>query len=121
MGHAYDQVPIHKVEDQAAMINRSMDILERFTGKRPVGWLGPGLTQMLDTPEILVEAGVKYIGDWVYDDEPTVIRPAKGRLVALPYTVEINAITMMIVQHHEGDPRLKPAKDLSDRLYAEGK
>src|SRR5215467_10856104 len=25
MGHAYDQIPIHKVEDQAAMINRSMD------------------------------------------------------------------------------------------------
>ncbi len=42
MGHAYDQMPIHKVEDQAAMINRSMDILERFSGKRPVGWLGTG-------------------------------------------------------------------------------
>ena len=37
MGHAYDQMPIHKVEDQAAMINRSMDILERFTGTRPLG------------------------------------------------------------------------------------
>ena len=103
MGHAYDQMPIHKVEDQAAMINRSMDILERFTGKRPVGWLGPGLTQTFETPELLVDAGVKYIGDWVYDDEPTVIRTAKGPLVTLPYTVEINDITMMIVQHHESD------------------
>src|SRR5215207_2031814 len=28
MGHAYDQIPIHKVEDQAAMINRSMDVIE---------------------------------------------------------------------------------------------
>ncbi|MFL4969499.1 MAG: polysaccharide deacetylase family protein, partial [Xanthobacteraceae bacterium] len=74
MGHAYDQIPIHKVEDQAAMINRSMDVIERFTGKRPVGWLGPGLTQTLETPELLVNAGVKYIGDWVYDDEPTFIR-----------------------------------------------
>ena len=53
------------------MINRSMDILEKFTGKRPVGWLGPGLTQTLETPELLAAAGVKYIGDWVYDDEPT--------------------------------------------------
>ena len=48
-----------------------MDILETFTGKRPVGWLGPGLTQTLETPDLLVEAGVKYIGDWVFDDEPT--------------------------------------------------
>ena len=35
------------------MINRSMDIMEKFTGKRPVGWLGPGLTQTLETPELL--------------------------------------------------------------------
>ncbi len=76
---------------------------------------------MLDTPEILVEAGVKYIGDWVYDDEPTVIRTAKGPLVTLPYTVEINDITMMIVQHHESEYLLKRAKDQFDRLYAEGK
>ena len=40
MGHAYDQMPIHRIEDQAGMIVRSMDILERFSGKRPLGWLG---------------------------------------------------------------------------------
>jgi peptidoglycan/xylan/chitin deacetylase (PgdA/CDA1 family) len=121
MGHAYDQIPIHKVEDQAAMINRSMDVIERFTGKRPVGWLGPGLTQTLDTPELLVDAGVKYIGDWVYDDEPTFIRTANGPLVTLPYTIELNDIPMMIVHHHESDYLLKRAIDQFDRLYAEGK
>ena len=48
-----------------------MDVIEKFTGKRPVGWLGPGLTQTLRyARKLLVEAGVKYIGDWVYDDEP---------------------------------------------------
>ena len=78
MGHAYDQQPIHKSEDQAGMINRSMDVIEKFTGTRPVGWLGPGLTQTLETPELLAKAGVKYIGDWVYDDEPTVIKTAEG-------------------------------------------
>ena len=121
MGHAYDQGPIHKEADQAAMINRSMDILERFCGKRPVGWLGPGLTQTLETPELLVAAGVKYIGDWVYDDEPTTIRTANGPLVTLPYSVELNDIPMMIVQHHESEYLLKRATDQFDRLYAESK
>jgi allantoinase len=120
MGHAYDQMPIHKVEDQAAMINRSMDVIEKFTGTRPVGWLGPGLTQTLETPEILAEAGVKYIGDWVYDDEPTVIRTAKGPLVTLPYTIELNDIPMMIVHHHESDYLTRRAIDQFDRLYQEG-
>ena len=119
MGHAYDQMPIHRIEDQAGMIARSMDILERFSGKRPLGWLGPGLTETLETPELLASAGVKYIGDWVYDDEPTVIRTAKGPLVTLPYTIECNDIPMMLIQHHESDYLLKRTIDQFDRLYAE--
>jgi hypothetical protein len=50
-----------------------------------------------------------------------VIRTAKGPLVTLPYTVEINDITMMIVQHHESDYLARRAIDQFDRLYAEGK
>ena len=50
MGHSYEQGPIHKEPDQKAMIDRSMDVLEKFTGKRPVGWLGPGLTQTWRRP-----------------------------------------------------------------------
>ena len=120
MAHAWEQGPIQKEDDQAAMIRRSMDRLEAFTGSRPVGWLGPGLTQTLETPELLAEAGVKYIGDWVYDDEPTTIRTTKGPLVTLPYTVELNDIPMMLVQHHESDYLLRRAIDQFDRLYAEG-
>jgi allantoinase len=120
MGHAFEQGPIHQIADQRGMIHKSMDVLEAFWGKRPLGWLGPGLTQTLDTPEYLAEAGVKYIGDWVYDDEPTVITTAKGPLVTLPYTVELNDIPMMIVQHHEGAYWLQKCTDAFDRLYQEG-
>jgi allantoinase len=120
MGHAYEQGPIHAEPDQKAMVARSLDIIERFTGKRPVGWLGPGLTETLDTPEILAAAGVKYIGDWVYDDEPTTIRTAAGPLMTLPYTLELNDIPMMIVQHHESEYLWRRVIDQFDRLYAEG-
>jgi peptidoglycan/xylan/chitin deacetylase (PgdA/CDA1 family) len=120
MGHAFEQMPIHKVEDQRDMVHRSMDLLERFAGKRPVGWLGPGLTQTLDTPEILAEAGVRYIGDWLWDDEPVEIATAKGPLVTLPYTAELNDIPAMIVQHHESPYWLTRCRDAFDRLYAEG-
>src|SRR5438093_5224040 len=121
MGHSYQQGPIHQEPDQAAMIERSLSTIERFTGTRPIGWVGPGLTQTVETPELLVSAGVKYIGDWVYDDEPTAIRTAKGPLVTLPYTVEINDIGIMIIQHHESEHLAKRAIDQFDRLYAEGK
>jgi len=120
MGHSYVQGPIHKLADQRATIRKSLDTIAQFTGKRPVGWLGPGLTQTYETPDLLAEAGVQYIGDWVYDDEPTEIATSHGKLVTLPYTVELNDIPMMIVQHHHADIFLKRACDQFDRLYAEG-
>ena len=120
MGHSWEQGPIHKEPDQPAMIARSLDTLEKFTGKRPVGWLGPGLTQTLETPEHLAKAGIQYIGDWVYDDEPTEIRTANGPLVTLPYTVECNDIPMMVVQHHEGAYWRQKCIDTFDRYYKEG-
>jgi peptidoglycan/xylan/chitin deacetylase (PgdA/CDA1 family) len=119
MGHSYVQGPLHAVEDQRALIEQSLDTLKAFTGKRPVGWLGPGLTQTYDTPDLLAAAGVQYIGDWVHDDEPTEIRTKHGPLVTLPYTVELNDIPMMIVQHHTAEEFLKRATDQFDRLYME--
>jgi hypothetical protein len=120
MGHAFDQIPMHKVDDQRAMIAKSLDTLEAFWGERPIGWLGPGLTQTLDTPDLLAAAGVKYIGDWVYDEEPTVIRTDHGPLVTLPYSAELNDIPVLVLQHHEAAYWLKKCRDAFDQLYREG-
>ena len=120
IGHSYEQGPIHREEDEVGMIKRSLDTIEKFTGKRPRGWLGPGLTQTLETPDNLAAAGVQYIGDWVYDDEPTEIQTASGPLVTLPYSVETNDIPMMLVQHHEADYWTKKCLDTFERYYEEG-
>ena len=120
MAHAYEQMPIHKVADEQGMIVKAIETLETFWGRRPIGWLGPGLTQTFATPEHLAAAGIKYIGDWVYDDEPTVIQTAKGPLVTLPYSVELNDIPMMLVQHHEAEHWFRRCADAFDRLYPEG-
>ena len=120
MGHAFEQMPIHKVADQQRMIEESLSALECFTGSRPLGWLGPGLTETEETPDLLTAAGVKYIGDWVYDDEPTEITTAHGPLVTLPYSVELNDIPIMLVQHHESAYFTTRCIDSFERLYREG-
>jgi peptidoglycan/xylan/chitin deacetylase (PgdA/CDA1 family) len=119
MAHAYDQIPMHKLDDQAAMIERSLDVIERFTKKRPVGWLGPGLTQTFETPDLLTKAGIKYIGDWVYDDEPTEIMTANGPLVTLPYTVEQNDIPVMMIHQHQSSYWTTRLTETFDQLYEE--
>jgi len=120
MGHGYIQMPTHQVEDQPAMIRRTLDAIERFAGYRPKGWLGPGLTQTLDTPDHLTAAGIRYIGDWVLDDQPCDVATAHGRLVAMPYPLELNDVPMMGVQHHRSDVFLERVRDSFDRLYVEG-
>ncbi len=117
--HGYDQVPMHKSEDQRAVIMKSMDIIEKFSGKRPRGWFGPGLTQTFDTLDYLSEAGVEYIGDWVLDDEPVTLKTKHKPVVALPYNFEIHDIVMMALQHHPSDMMYARARDQFEWLYAE--
>jgi peptidoglycan/xylan/chitin deacetylase (PgdA/CDA1 family) len=90
MGHGWFQRPMHLVEDQRAAIHRALDTIEAFTGTRPVGWLGPGLTQTLETTVLLAEAGLRYCADYVLDDEPMWIRTAHGLMATMPYSVELN-------------------------------
>jgi peptidoglycan/xylan/chitin deacetylase (PgdA/CDA1 family) len=117
--HGYDQVPMHKLEDQRAVIGKAMDIITKFSGKKPRGWFGPGLTQTFDTLDYLSEAGIEYIGDWVLDDEPVMLKTTHKPVVALPYNFEIHDIVMMALQHHPSDLMHTRALDQFDWLYKE--
>ena len=101
--HGYDQVPMHKLDDQKAVIDKSMAIIAKFWGKRPRGWFGPGLTQTFDTLDHLSAAGIEYIGDWVLDDEPVTLKTRHKPVVALPYNFELHDIVMMALQNHPSD------------------
>ena len=117
--HSYDQVAMHKVDDQKATIEKSLDIIEKFCGKRPRGWFGPGLTQTFETLDLLAGAGIEYIGDWVLDDQPVKVKTAHGPMVALPYNYEIHDIAQQMIQYHESEIYEKRARDAFDCLYEE--
>ena len=121
MGHSYDQRPIHFEPNQRAMIRRAVKVIKAYTGKQPVGWLGPGFTETLDTPDLLAEAGIKYVADWPLDDEPCELKTEHGTLLSLPYSIELNDIAMMMVQHHPASEFVTRCMDYFDRVYAESK
>jgi peptidoglycan/xylan/chitin deacetylase (PgdA/CDA1 family) len=120
IAHGYEQIPMHKVEDQPRAIKRALDTLERAAGKRPIGWLAPGLTQTLETMDHLAAAGLRYTCDFAHDEEPSTIQTANGNLVTLPYTVEMSDITVMALQHHGGEVFYQRGVDQFERLYREG-
>ncbi|HKC33875.1 MAG TPA: polysaccharide deacetylase family protein, partial [Xanthobacteraceae bacterium] len=117
--HGYDQVPMHKVDDQKALIDKSVAIIAKFWGRPPRGWFGPGLTQTFDTLDHLSAAGIEYIGDWVLDDEPVTLRTTHKPIVALPYNFELHDIVMMALQHHPSDQMYARVMDQFEWLYAE--
>jgi peptidoglycan/xylan/chitin deacetylase (PgdA/CDA1 family) len=120
MGHGYIQRPMHHVEDQKAAIRQTVEEIRAFTGKPPRGWESPGLTETYDTIDWLAEAGIEYVADWVLDDQPVSIRTASGPIVSVPYTVEMNDISMMALQHHPSEEWLRRGIDHFDRLYQDG-
>jgi peptidoglycan/xylan/chitin deacetylase (PgdA/CDA1 family) len=122
MAHSYVQMPIQQIADrQREVMDQSIDILAKFTGRKPTGWLGPGRGQMFDTLDHVAAAGFTWFGDWVLDDQPIWVNTAHGPLVSVPYSAEINDITMMVSHHHESDVLLQRTRDAFDRLYAESK
>jgi allantoinase len=120
MGHGWIQRPMHHVEDQRDAIRRTVEEIKAFTGKKPKGWESPGLTETYDTIDWLAEAGIEYVADWVLDDQPVKIQTAHGPIVSVPYTVEMNDIAMMALQHHPSEEWLRRGIDTFDRLYQEG-
>ncbi len=121
MGHSYDQRPLHLEPNQRATIRKAVSVIRKYTGKQPVGWLGPGFTETLDTPDLLAEAGIKYTADWPADDEPCEIKTRHGTLLSLPYSIELNDIAMMMVQHHPASEFVTRCMDYFERVYAESK
>ena len=117
--HAFEQIPMHKLDDERASIFETVEIIEKFCGKPPRGWFGPGLTETHDTLDHLAEAGIEYIGDWVFDDQPQRLATKHGPIVALPYNFEIHDIAMMMIQHHASSEFQRRAIDYFDCIYEE--
>lgn len=121
MGHGWVQKPMHKVEDQKGAIADTIRAIKDFTGKPPRGWESPGLTETDETLDLLAEAGIEYVADWVMDEQPLPLKTAHGEIVSVPYTVEINDVVMSAVQQQPSDEIFRRGRDQFDRLYLDGR
>ena len=72
MGHGFVQMPMHSLEDQRGAIRRTVEAIKALLPARqtPRGWESPGLTETLDTADVLRAEGIEYVADWVLDDQP---------------------------------------------------
>jgi peptidoglycan/xylan/chitin deacetylase (PgdA/CDA1 family) len=96
-----------------------IDTLKRLTGKQLKGMLGPAISGTPRTPDLMAEAGLIYHTDWMHDDQPVPIRVASGKLISVPYSIELNDAPAFRT-HYEGDYFARICKAQFDQLYKEG-
>jgi peptidoglycan/xylan/chitin deacetylase (PgdA/CDA1 family) len=89
-------------EDEARLIAEATETIARLGGARPEGWLGPGLAESRATPDLLKEAGYRYVMDWPVDDQPIWMRTRAGPLLSVPYPIELNDLPAMVARHATG-------------------
>ncbi len=79
-------------------------------GRAPEGWLGPWISHSHETPDLLAEAGYRYLLDWCMDDQPVWFRCRGGkRIMAVPYPQELNDIPAIVA-------RKENAADFADMI-----
>lgn len=107
VGQCWVQRSLAAEEDEVAIIDKSLARLQQLTGKKPRGWLGAGVGETFETPDLLKKRGIDWLADWYVDDLPCWMRTKHGPLIAMPYTMELNDVPLWAVQSQSSDEMLK--------------
>jgi peptidoglycan/xylan/chitin deacetylase (PgdA/CDA1 family) len=108
--------------DEAAERALIAEVTARITaaeGTPPAGWLGPWLSETPRTPELIRDAGYRYILDWCADDQPIWLATQSGPLLAMPYSQEINDSAAIIGRHMGAAEFADAIIDQVDQLLAD--
>jgi allantoinase len=104
-------------DEERAELRDIVETIEKATGRRPRGWMGPALTETLRTPALLAELGLTYVLDWTSDDAPFEL--AVPGMLSVPYSVELNDLGIFLLKGFSGPDFLQMVIDQFDQLYAD--
>jgi allantoinase len=105
-------------EEERHVLTEIVDTIAAATGSRPKGWMGPGLTETLNTPKLLAELGLSYVLDWTNDDQP--YRLNVPGMLSVPYTIELNDLGLFLAKGTTGPEFVQIVKDQYEQLRSEG-
>ena len=89
--------------------------------ERALVWMSPWLSNSAVTMDLLQEAGYRYVMDWTMDDQPTWIRTRKGRLLAMPYPIEVNDTRGIVWYHYTADEFAEMIVDQFDEMLEQSR
>lgn len=108
-------------DEEAAVIADATRAITRHEGHAPSGWLGPWISQSALTPDLLQEAGYRYLLDWCHDDQPVWMKTRRGRILSVPYPQELNDIPQIVARKREGAEFADMIMDAFDVMLEESR
>jgi allantoinase len=112
------QIDMSMAEERACLQEVS-EAIERHEGKKPGGWLAPYVCQTQHTPELLKQAGYRYMMDWPLDDQPIWFRTADGPLLSIPYAHDLNDSLEVVTRRTSSQVLCENLIDQFDEMLAE--
>jgi hypothetical protein len=97
VGHGVYQRALATYDNDAEVVAEALSTMRDFSGQKVRAWLGAGLSEKADTPEVLKRNGIAFLHDWLADDVPCWMHTAQGPLLSLPYTVELNDVPIYML------------------------
>ena len=123
VAHGFDMGKVHhsglSVEEEAALVAKSLSVLRSLSGQAVTGWLSPGRAQSFNTPDLLAAHGVHYCFDWANDDLPYEMHTKSGALLAMPLAYETDDRVIADEYFHSEPEWVQQIKDRFDVLYRE--
>ncbi|MEU8177515.1 polysaccharide deacetylase family protein [Microbispora hainanensis] len=104
------------LEEERRLLTEMAGTVAEATGRRPRGWMGPGLTETFNTPALLAELGFGYVLDWTNDDQPYPLN-VPG-MISVPYSVELNDL-LLFDRGVTGPEFVQIVRDQYEQLHAD--
>ena len=105
---------------ERAMMEDVIKTIKDCTGQDTDGWLAPALSYTTNTFELLAEYGIKYTCDLFHDDQPQPVKTKSGRLISVPYSLEMNDTVVLSMMGKSSRHYTEILKANFDQLYEEG-
>lgn len=103
---------------ERALIAECAAIHRERVGTELPGWFSPAVSCTLNTPDLVAEAGIRFYCDLYHDDQPTLVETRRGRLVSVPYSMDLND-AMIYRQPVEAEAFARMVIDHFDTQYRE--
>jgi len=123
MANGLDMDHLHhgglSADEEKKWVDQTLSILRKASGQAVRGWLSPAKSESFNTPDILAQAGLDYVCDWVNDDMPYPMHTKSKNLVAMPHPIDIDDYTILVNNHHTENDFRDQLIDHFDVLYKE--